>query len=442
MNYQAPGGRYVQLLRGQANGLNNGTNAGGLAHALNQGMMGLMMGRDQEAALAEKQKLEMEKQMQRGALENALRQMQGQTAQPRPAGLPPGVELSKNTAAVDAIFGARAPNNMAAAQTVAAAGMTPQAMSIVQAEQARQQAEALRAQQAAQAQAEYEQKRKDALADQQSDFDQQKELARLKASLGGDGPSGRPASPIQNFAERQRLVSLHGEGSPEVNRFDNYVRANQIIDTGSNQIIVNPANPAAPAATFANTLKPGEEPAVKGDQAAAIAEGAVAGKASGEAVDALATAEAALPELDTAVTELKRLGEMATYTMGGQAVDFGRRQIGMDPSKGALARTAYEAHVNNIILPLMRSTFGAQFTAEEGQSLKALLGDPNKSPLEKNAALDAFIANKKAGIETMRRRASTPTPPPDGPAANMTRVPQSGQSAPIPQPPAGFKVLP
>ena len=66
--------------------------------------------------------------------------------------------------------------------------------------------------------------------------------------------------------------------------------------------------------------------------------------------------------------------------------------------EGARARADYEATIANNILPLLRQTFGAQFTEKEGESLKTTLGDPNKSPSEKNAVLDAFIESKLNNI--------------------------------------------
>jgi hypothetical protein len=57
--------------------------------------------------------------------------------------------------------------------------------------------------------------------------------------------------------------------------------------------------------------------------------------------------------------------------------------------------------VDNQILPLLRETFGAQFTLQEGQSLKTTLGDPEKSPQEKRAVLEAFIEQKVRNIEAL-----------------------------------------
>ena len=71
---------------------------------------------------------------------------------------------------------------------------------------------------------------------------------------------------------------------------------------------------------------------------------------------------------------------------------------------GAVARAEYIATVANEILPLLRQTFGAAFTAAEGESLKATLGDPNSSPAEKDAQLKAFIAAKERQIRSKQRR--------------------------------------
>jgi dsDNA-binding SOS-regulon protein len=80
------------------------------------------------------------------------------------------------------------------------------------------------------------------------------------------------------------------------------------------------------------------------------------------------------------------------------------KQVGGGPTEGALARVSYISHVKNNILPLLRQTFGAAFTAAEGDSLLATLGDPDMHPDEKKAALAAFIADKRATLETLRRQ--------------------------------------
>lgn len=125
-----------------------------------------------------------------------------------------------------------------------------------------------------------------------------------------------------------------------------------------------------------------------------------AGKAQGEAVASYRSMASKLPGLQGVVNELDKIAEEATYTLAGQGRDAVARQFGIT-TDGALARTKYIAMVDNQILPLLRDTFGAQFTVAEGESLRATLGDPNKSPQEKQAVLKAFIEQKKRDVEAL-----------------------------------------
>lgn len=116
--------------------------------------------------------------------------------------------------------------------------------------------------------------------------------------------------------------------------------------------------------------------------------------------------EGQLPNLQKVASDLSTLGQTATYTNVGKGLDFIRAQTGgygglVDPgSEGAIARTKYISKVDNEVLPLLRQTFGAQFTQKEGESLKATLGDPDKTPQEKDAVLKSFIEQKIAQIQT------------------------------------------
>jgi len=142
----------------------------------------------------------------------------------------------------------------------------------------------------------------------------------------------------------------------------------------------------------------------------------VVGKDLGEADNALRDAESSMPQLESAVQTLSDLGKDATYTLAGRATDTAVRQSGMGATEGAKARAAYIAHVKNNVLPLLRQTFGAQFTAAEGESLLATLGDPNASPEEKDATLKAFIEDKRATLGTLERRAGRKLSDPIAPA--------------------------
>lgn len=110
-----------------------------------------------------------------------------------------------------------------------------------------------------------------------------------------------------------------------------------------------------------------------------------------------------MPELEATVERLKELAPVATYTKAGRLRDVLRQEIGR-PTEASVARDEYESIIANQILPLLRDTFGAQFTEREGNSLKATLGDPNKSAESKVKVLDAFINQKRKSIESKARK--------------------------------------
>ena len=152
--------------------------------------------------------------------------------------------------------------------------------------------------------------------------------------------------------------------------------------------------------SFSSTPKPEQMPEFKEQQAFATQRG----KQQAETQESLLSQTSKLPNLEKAVEELSELGKKATYTKAGQFRDTISRQLGFEPSEGAIARAEYMAKVDNQILPLLRDTFGAQFTEREGQSLRETLGDPNKTPAEKEASLRSFIEQKKRNIEDLQRQ--------------------------------------
>ena len=135
------------------------------------------------------------------------------------------------------------------------------------------------------------------------------------------------------------------------------------------------------------------------------AEGSAIGKAAGEADVAADSLESKMAGLEVVVAQLDTLADQATYTAAGQALDYGRKQLGLDPRDSAVARAEYIATVDNQVLPLLRDTFGAAFTVKEGETLRATLGDPNKSPAEKKAVLRAFIEQKKRDLLALQQQA-------------------------------------
>lgn len=124
------------------------------------------------------------------------------------------------------------------------------------------------------------------------------------------------------------------------------------------------------------------------------------GKSSAASQGELKEKVAQMPALEKTVGELSELGKKATYTTIGRGIDAFRKEAQLDPRESAVARADYIAKVDNQVLPLLRQTFGAAFTQKEGETLRNTLGDPNKSPAEKDSVLKAFIEQKRADIAT------------------------------------------
>jgi hypothetical protein len=179
-------------------------------------------------------------------------------------------------------------------------------------------------------------------------------------------------------------------------------RAVPYLDLGTEFAQPDPANPGQIA---------GAPIKINNEQAAFDKSyGGARGGAAAETATAAESLESKLPGLRAVVQELGQLAQTATYTIAGQVIDEGMRQAGMEPTEAAIARAKYTAMVDNQILPLLRDTFGAQFTVKEGEWLRATLGDPNKSPAEKQAVLEAFIAQKERDLEALRSRVPSGTP--------------------------------
>ena len=131
------------------------------------------------------------------------------------------------------------------------------------------------------------------------------------------------------------------------------------------------------------------------------------GKARGEKQVLLADVESNLPELTATLGDLSKLSDTATYTKAGQFSDSILKQLGT-ATQGATDAAQYSAIVDNTVLPLLKQTFGAAFTVQEGDSLRATLGDPNATPAAKKAKLDAFIQQKYRTIRSAQRYLGAP----------------------------------
>lgn len=130
----------------------------------------------------------------------------------------------------------------------------------------------------------------------------------------------------------------------------------------------------------------------------------------GEVLTDLGRMEASLPGVKEVVNELLELSDIATSTLGGKAFDFVVKQSGFGSTKGATAKAKMEAIVDNQVLPLLKETFGAAFTATEGEALKASLVNPDSSPAQRKAQLEAFLAQKERNVRTKQAQAINTQP--------------------------------
>lgn len=123
-----------------------------------------------------------------------------------------------------------------------------------------------------------------------------------------------------------------------------------------------------------------------------------------EDLDAVRSAEATYPQLEKTVDRLKELAPLATYRDVGKATDKVLKEVFNYTTPGAEARAELESIVNNAVLPLLKQTFGAAFTAEEGIRLTKTLANPDASGVEKIKELETFISHKKDDIATKKRK--------------------------------------
>ncbi len=127
-------------------------------------------------------------------------------------------------------------------------------------------------------------------------------------------------------------------------------------------------------------------------------------KSEGEKSSQLKLSYAALPSLRSVVSELKSLAPIATNTFSGKIFNATAKELGFSGTEGGTARAKFVSIVDNQILPLLKQTFGSAFTAKEGETLKATLGDPDASADEKIAQLESFMESKIREIEVLERQ--------------------------------------
>jgi len=241
---------------------------------------------------------------------------------------------------------------------------------------------------------------------------QQQQMALRAGTATGDvtgfGYGGMGGTPPQPASSTPANPQVNVMPQPSDNNFDalftpqpDDVQAAADAKYGAPKIGVPAKQPNQTVAGYKTAIE--TNPAAQAELSNAKASGAETGKSQAEEQNRLSDAEASLPQLEYTTQRLSDLGKKATYTYAGQARDAVVRQAGM-VTEGMKARADYEATVRNVLLPQLRQTFGAQFTAREGEQLIGTLGDPNKSPEEKDAILSTFIDQKKQTIQSLRRR--------------------------------------
>lgn len=218
------------------------------------------------------------------------------------------------------------------------------------------------------------------------------------------GQDGTPSS----VREWQYYNSLPEDKKKE---WLNNKRAGSNIDLGDRTVRLDAAGNSV--ANYEKGVTPDNQPSNVANAAAAKVTGTELGTNQAK----LADIEAQMPRLNQVTEKLSRLGKTATYTKAGVAANEIARQLGAKVPQGAVDRTEYMAVVDNEVLPLLRQTFGAAFTAEEGNRLKVTLGDPDKSPEEKDAVLRAFIEQKMGEVQSLQRRTGQAPAQPAAPAA-------------------------
>lgn len=90
------------------------------------------------------------------------------------------------------------------------------------------------------------------------------------------------------------------------------------------------------------------------------------------------------------VRQLNGLVDEATHTPVGRKLDSMANFFGFT-TDGAEAEERYRQIVNNEMIPRIREYMGSAVTAEEGQRVIGLLGDPTATPEKKRAALNSFL---------------------------------------------------
>lgn len=175
-------------------------------------------------------------------------------------------------------------------------------------------------------------------------------------------------------------------------------RAQKTLNLGGEQVVLDPEGNIDKSYTV--TPKESETPQFKASVAEAVEQAKAQAKSRGEAFSDYNRAQASLPGLKEVVNKLKTLSDVATYTTTGKVFDTVVKELGFGATEGATARAKMQSLVDNQILPLLRDTFGAQFTEAEGERLRQTMLDIDAAPEQKKAILDSFLEQKMRDLQT------------------------------------------
>lgn len=207
------------------------------------------------------------------------------------------------------------------------------------------------------------------------------------------------------MTSNQRDWRSYAQMTPEQrSMYDRMRRGYDVKDLGDVQAVIDEQGNIVRA--LPKALSPEQRPEYLAGKEVAKKEGAETGRVETELQDL----EANYPELVSMTQDLSEFAEDATYRLAGQGVDIAAKEVLGVTTPGAKARASYESTLRNQVLPLLRQTFGAAFTAEEGKRLESTLGDPNATPPAKQAALEAFMKSQRGKIRTSYRRLGKDVP--------------------------------
>lgn len=245
-----------------------------------------------------------------------------------------------------------------------------------------------------------------------------REIAELGQQMLALDPERYDTSQIKNFEYAQK--------DPEFEEF--YQQSNQ-RDLSGTEAIVSQLRAEDPDLSYAGalsiaqglarkaqTIKDGKVVPIEGaiqttkDFKSAEKEGEKTGEAEGEALNSYKDIMAALPGLEKTAKDLYKLADLATYSVAGKAKDSFKRQFGFDPSEGAKARAKFEAIAKNDLFPQLKDMFGGNMATREVEMLLTTYGDPDLSPEEKKAQIDARVDGWVKEAEKRARRAGKEEP--------------------------------